>query len=524
MLLSILLGVSLGLALTNLDHSLGTLLGWLFTLGWSALYQRTKGQNWKGAFIAGIVTLLLSCPWLLEVIRSYFGIQSWLAYLAYVLVVVLLALQWVFAHFLFHALGKFSFLSSPLRLSLSWLAAENLFFQLFPWSVANTQSAFVFFIQVADVGGTSFVSFLMFLISGFMVQALSSFSARDNTPYHSPTFSFILACLLFTLTLFYGKHTLDGLKTRVDNAEKLHIGLIQPDFDPTTHFQKTSVYSDLKNLRNLTHKALFNTKLDLIVWPESSVVFNYWLHEKSVARNSPRDPFPYLQIPLLFGGQVRRGNESIQGKLLYHNAALLLTPLGFLDEKYFKQRLFPFSEQIPFADHFPSLLKLSPDSSLFVEGEAQEPLELQVIHNGKKVTRHIAVNICYEDMTSESYHSIFNNSPADLLIAITNDSWFPDLLSHRQHHVIASFRAIEFRRAFLRVGVDGITGLIDPSGSTTTMIPALEAGYVNVEAPVLTGDTLYMNWGAKLISLISWMILLIALVCYLFKRASRVQN
>ncbi|MCB0334385.1 MAG: hypothetical protein KDD55_12845, partial [Bdellovibrionales bacterium] len=364
MSVSILLGVILGFAFIHLDRSLGVFLGWIFTIGWSVTYQRAKGQSWKGAFFAGLATSLVSCPWLLDVIRSYFSIQGWLAYLAYVLVIALLALQWVLSHFLYYALGKFPFLSPPLRLSLAWFAAENLSFQMFPWSVANTQSAFLEFIQVADIGGVSFVTFLMFWISGLVVQSLFSFSA-EGTDTHRRSFvgSFVGACLLFCVVLLYGKQSLDTYASQAQGAETLRIGLVQPNFNSETHFQRTSVYSDLKHLRELTQKSLSGVELDLIIWPESSVVFNYWLHENSIPRNSPRDPFPYLQTPLLFGGQVRRGDETIEGKLLYHNAALLLTPLGFVNEKYFKQHLFPFSERIPFVDLFPSLLHLSPDPS-----------------------------------------------------------------------------------------------------------------------------------------------------------------
>ena len=63
----------------------------------------------------------------------------------------------------------------------------------------------------------------------------------------------------------------------------------------------------------------------------------------------------------------------------------------------------------------------------------------------------------------------------EVIVTISNDSWFGDSSAPYQHLAMAVFRSIENRRYLLRSTSNGISALVDPAGRIVYQSPLHEA-------------------------------------------------
>jgi apolipoprotein N-acyltransferase len=116
-----------------------------------------------------------------------------------------------------------------------------------------------------------------------------------------------------------------------------------------------------------------------------------------------------------------------------------------------------FGERIPLASTFPEIRRWFPRTSTFTSGESLEPLRLGALT--------FLPTICYEDILPALVRRLWRSSgPTSVLVNLTNDSWFGDSHEPLIHLALASFRAIETRRALIRSTNTGISALVDPVG------------------------------------------------------------
>ncbi|MGB9798289.1 MAG: apolipoprotein N-acyltransferase, partial [bacterium] len=142
-----------------------------------------------------------------------------------------------------------------------------------------------------------------------------------------------------------------------------------------------------------------------------------------------------------------------EGKI--YNSALLFSPEGKIIGRYDKVHLVPFGEFVPWRKNFPWLKKLGVRDFDFTPGNKWYPLHCDGFSLGTM--------ICFE--------SIFPNIAreyalrgADILVVITNDSWFGRTWAAEQHLAFSSLRACEEGRYLLRATTTGISAIIAPNG------------------------------------------------------------
>jgi apolipoprotein N-acyltransferase len=140
---------------------------------------------------------------------------------------------------------------------------------------------------------------------------------------------------------------------------------------------------------------------------------------------------------------------------------------------FFKRRLVPFGEYIPFSAQLPILLYFQAVTrDQYTPGTDPSPVATVGSY-------HVALNICVEDIFPDLARECCR-SGADTLINITNDGWFYNTFGPRAHLQAAAWRAIETRRPLLRVTNTGWTASIDPLGNVTTIIPPETEGIEKV--------------------------------------------
>jgi apolipoprotein N-acyltransferase len=210
---------------------------------------------------------------------------------------------------------------------------------------------------------------------------------------------------------------------------------------------------------------------DLIVWPEAAV---------PLFRESA---LPWLQrwdrqgkatgSALLLGIPDREpGSDD------FWNAAIVL---GDGDGRYIKRRLVPFGEYVPLEGLLRGTIAFF---DLPMANNQPGPWEQAPLRAGDL---SLSLSICYEVVYSELVRQTVVNP--DLLVTISNDTWFGDSIGPWQHLEMARARALENGRYMLRATNNGISALIDERGVIRSRLPQFESGVLRGEVALLSGRT-----------------------------------
>ena len=212
----------------------------------------------------------------------------------------------------------------------------------------------------------------------------------------------------------------------------------------------------------------------------------------------------------VIGGGARR-----EGGALYNSAALFSR--GCTPQYYDKVHLVPFGEYIPGDKVWKRLQRFAPVGSC-------TPGELKTFDwNGVQ----IGVAICFEDTDSAQMRRLAA-AGADMLVMITNDSWFGGSVEAEQHAWQCVARAAETGLPVVRVGNSGVTGIVGRDGAPSWLAdgngrPLVDApGTMFERVRVADGEppTLYVRVGdAPLLSAFAAVLVLTAVAGLLSRRA-----
>lgn len=203
---------------------------------------------------------------------------------------------------------------------------------------------------------------------------------------------------------------------------------------------------------------------DLVVWAESAMAEFGPLDGDGARRAAWTFARQTGGASLLAGGDWWFTAET--GERRAWNAAGLYTPTAtnVALQVYGKQHLVPFGEYIPFDKWIPPLQHLSPVGVSLWPGEAKTfRLRLNRPEGADAPALAVAPLICFED-TDPVLARKAARLGAQLIVLITNDSWFSHSQEPVQHAWQAVLRAVETGLPVVRVGNSGVTGLVFPSG------------------------------------------------------------
>ena len=216
---------------------------------------------------------------------------------------------------------------------------------------------------------------------------------------------------------------------------------------------------------------------DLVVWPESAIPgffdtqkeFVRALLEEAVERGSA----------VVAGVPVRDGPAGP-----YLNAVVMLGPdPGF----YFKRRLVPFGEYMPFAFVLrPLAAALGIRMADFSPGpREQEPMRLG--------PHALGVSICYEIAFANAVR--LDLPEAAVLVTVSNDAWFGDSIGPHQHLEIARVRAAETGRWLVRATNTGLSAVVSSRGEVRARLPQFEIAAGTFEVVPMRGETPWVRFG-----------------------------
>ncbi len=266
-----------------------------------------------------------------------------------------------------------------------------------------------------------------------------------------------LAVLVFIVLMIIG--SVFGYRnigqSEIKNYDNLPvIRLVQPAksaSDKATHSREQAIAKADANIQNLVNLATADSeKVDLIVFPETSYPYVVVRDDLAFVKK--------LNVPVIIGA-----TSYDTGRM--YNSLLTTDNSGRLETIYSKSHLVPFGEYRPFGDIIPTPGQLTSGNG---------PTVIKMNLGGREL--FFAPAICYEIIFSDSLVRGNDNHLPQMIINITNDTWFGKTPGTYQHLDMVRRYAIESGLPIVRANYSGISAFINPDGEVTGSLPIGVAG------------------------------------------------
>ena len=487
-------------------HLLALLAGALFPLGFSPyeywpvlllavgiIFSLTHAAPTRTAIIRGglfgIGLFGTGTSWVYVSIHEFGSAPAPLAALMTLLFILLLSTVFIIPLFIVYtklrdrhkvnAGWKQVLLFSGIWVLFEWV--RTWFLTGFPWLLLGYALLDTPFQGWAPVTGVYGLSLLMVISSSLLVSFF--FRSAQNSP------ATILTCLLVT-AFWAAALPLKSMQWTKQTGE-LSFSAIQGNIPQDLKWEPGFLQDTISTYFSLTEKEWGQ---DLVIWPENALPI-FYSSVRSVMQQMDRDAKDngstfITGIPM---------DDNSTGETRYFNS---IVASGVGDGRYYKQKLVPFGEYVPFEYLLRGLIDFFdlPMSSFSKGSHRQTLLEAA----DTTIAPYICYEVVYPDFAAEQALD------SGLLITISNDTWFGRSIGPLQHFQIARMRSLETGRYMIRATNDGKTALIDDKGRVVKTIRRFRKGILRGNAPVMEGMTPFMYTGSAPILLLSLLLVVLA--------------
>ena len=456
-------------------------LGFVGLVPWLAALDRTESM--RGALGLGILMCeaftLAVFSWFAAAIQSYTGVSWPVAVLVLLLLAPLMQPQLITFAVARHVIRRrtASFWYTAVAAALVYVGTEWASPKLFEDTLGHGLYASAWMRQAADLAGAPGLTFVLLIANECalrVAQAMlgpraasvprsSGVRSEAPAPARALAPAGCFAALVISL-LAYGAvrvHQIDGSSR---SAERVTAGIVQADishYDQLARRMGTfdAVRMILDTHFRLSDEALRRGRLDMLVWPETVYPTTFGAPKSSEGADFDREIGAFVErrgVPLVFGAYDADGGNE-------YNAAMFLEPTSdgkVSFEAYRKESLFPLTERVPPFLESEGVRRWLPWLGTWKPGKGAQVISLR-LRGGR--TLRIAPLICY-DAVDPSHAIAAVRRGAEMIVTLSNDSWFASGEGPRLHLVVSAFRSIETRRPQLRATNTGISAVITATG------------------------------------------------------------
>lgn len=453
-------------------------LGLVSIGGWFWLLNRRAAPAWALGFAYGLGKFGVGVSWVYVSIHTYGNASPPLATLLVLIFVAGLSL-FTLAHARLYAWLRIApqsgvhqrsaALSNAWLFAASWVAFEwvlNWFLTGFPWLYPGYGHLQTPLANLLPVGGVSLASLGIVVTACFLVSALF-----DRHPPAVRAASATIAATPWLIGLVL------SAAQWVEPQATRSAALVQGNVDQAVKWNRESRMPIINRYQDLTEP---HWGRDLILWPEAAItLFEHeatpWL-QRWGERGQASGTSLVLGVPSL--------ETAADGDYQFQNAAIAI---GQGDGRYVKRRLVPFGDYVPFESTLRGLIEFF---DLPMSRAAPGPWQQPPLTLGED---RAAMAICYEI----AYANLTRNAAkqADLILTITNDTWFGRSIGPLQHLQMAQARALENGRWLLRAANNGVTAFVDHRGQVRGRLAQFERGVLVGEFQIMAGRTPYSRFG-----------------------------
>lgn len=354
--------------------------------------------------------------------------------------------------------------------------------------------------QAADLAGAHGLTFVLLIANECAASAwrAPALPAAGRSHWRARATPAAVVALLVAALLGYGALRYRLLAATAEGAP-IRAGIVQGNI---SHYEELArargtydavrfilaAYFDLST--EVLHQAT-GGPVDLLVWPETVYPTTFGVPKSPDGAAFDRTIAEFVNaagVPLVFGSyDVDGGNEF--------NAAVFLPPSadGAISyDTYRKTSLFPLTERVPALLDSRAVRRWLPWLGTWKPG-AGPPVVRVRLRDGRAL--RIAPLICYDAVDPRLAIQAVRQG-AEVILTLSNDSWFATGGGPRLHLVVSAFRSIETRRPQVRATNTGISAIITPTGELLGSIGVEERGTLAGSiVPVRDTSTLMLAWG-----------------------------
>ncbi len=459
-------------------------LAWVAMAPLFLLCERTRSRKRALLYgwLAGTVANAGGFYWIAGMLERFGNMPMPVAWLATIAVAAYQGLPFL----LLIAVARFvrgAYPNTPMALiaPLAMAGFETLWPNIFPFYLAITQAWVLPIIQIADLTGPVGVTALLMMSGGAIFDVVTSSARPRRIRIAATSFGIIALCL------GYGFLRIHQTDARREVAEKLKVGLVQPN----VAFGKKGgdPKAELEILQTESQK-LEGRGAELVVWPETS--FPFALPRLGLKEDLPKDSENHIRKGLTKPTIVGAVTEDELDKSKHpYNSAVFFDANGKVAGLYDKIFLLIFGEYTPGADTFEFIRNLIPQNAgLFTRGAGVTTFPLE--HRGK--TYRLGPMICYEDILADFGRKLGKLHP-HLFVNLTNDAWFGETSEPWEHMALSVYRAVEHRIDLVRAVNTGVSTFIDASGRVFAKTYAVDPARRAVPADGLLGEVALLEGG-----------------------------
>jgi apolipoprotein N-acyltransferase len=353
----------------------------------------------------------------------------------------------------------------------------------FPWiTFASIGSGNSYILNLIYYFGTYGLSYFTLVIL-FLPVVIILFYKKDIKRillkiYLSVLLSIVLFCIIF-------------IYFRLENENNLEKKLIDVSLAQLNFSLIDKINNNKSNIRHKQIMEIINqNNSDLLVFAEND--------------------YPYLVSNLKEFDSITNGlnkNQSIViGGIKKENFKFYNT-LFFIEKNeiqdFEKIILVPFGEFLPFRIFLNFFDKIVGNND-FSSGKKTRLIKTS--NNLKMIPI-----ICYEIIFFNNLLNKYNNN-SDILINITNDSWFGDFSGPYQHFYLSRMRATEFNKTLIRVSSNGISAVINNKGKVIDYIPLNKKGIKRFKIPIYLNSLPNLKNYHSLILILLFILFIFAIV------------
>lgn len=464
------------------------LIPWLFGL--------ERARTWRQAALAGAIMsaafVVWVFPWFPEAAQRYSGSPSIVLWLIMIAAAPLIEPQFivyaVVRHLMRRDRGRLAALLGALAGAFAYAGAELALPKLFFDTLGMALHPSLYLRQAADLAGVHGLTILVILVNESAFLAIrrllppapsGGLSASNDDPGSAASSTLLqrlkgpalpafgAAAALLAATFIYGGLRLAAVEAR-SRAPGRSIGFVQANITNYDRLRAEkgafeTVRMVLDTHYDLSDQILARGKADVIVWPETVYPTTLGSPKSEAGEAFDKEILDFARdrgIPLVLGAYDTDGEREF-------NAAFFLSPRKAEPPSitsYRKRMLFPLTEWVPPAIDSEELRAWLPWAGRWHRGPGPKVIPLD-LPGGERAS--VLPLLCY-DVLFPDFVADAAALGADIIITLSNDSWFPDERAPRLHLISAAFRSIETRLPQVRATNSGISAVISPSGAISS--------------------------------------------------------
>ncbi len=337
----------------------------------------------------------------------------------------------------------------------------------FPWArLSCIVTPFTEFIQTASLFGGLFTTFLIALMNSLICVFVSALYVNKKKALHAA----VTLSAVFIANTLYG---IAAMSKPLPDTENTAI-LVQGNFSGT---DKRSEGTDEMIDLHISLADSCDVEADVIVFSETSLPEYLGAEkeqEQKITELSRRKKCPVITGVLYYKDEK------------HYNAMVSFDENGNISEPYLKRKPVPFGEYIPMRELLSEIIPSLRSYGFFSAGCDAVPIGI-----GEHTAGGV---ICFESIFPEVVRDTVD-AGAEVIVIISNDSWFGEGSALYQHHAHAIMRAVENGRYTLRSSSTAVTSCISPYGKITATATPFKPVAITVGYSYLSEKTLFSLTG-----------------------------